>query len=135
MEEFCKKYLDTDVKAFQYRLRQRRCYPNEIIYISWVLGESVHDLFGEDFTELMRTHGPDHITKKLKDLFNKASKKQKQTYLEFVGAIIQTEVVKQTNGVEKNSLVIDEIGLVPSVPEPAPNKKLSDYLEDIVIMR
>lgn len=142
MEKFCKEYLETDIKAFQYRLRHKRCYPNEVIYISWVLGESVPELFGEDFMQLMSVHGSPKITDKLKELFDKADAKQQMMYLKFIGGSVislknkKQPATKTENHKENIILTPEPITQLPSPQPPeSPKRKLSDFLEDVIVER
>lgn len=134
MDEFCRKYLNTDIKAFQYRLRNKVCYPNEVIYISWLLGESVADLFGMDFMNLMGEQGPEEITKKINKLFKEATEQQRETYLKFIGSessIKSTEKVQASlpTPIKKQN---DKVPEVPVKKESSKKdvKKLVDFFEE-----
>lgn len=136
MEEFCKKYLDTEIKAFQYRMRNKSCYPNEIIYISWLLGEGVEDLFGSEFTEMMISDGPDFVTNKIKSMFEQADDKQRQDYMKFIG-VHKTEL----NLPQQEEEIMAEKVVKVKVKEKkvkenhdAP-KSLVEFFQDVVVTR
>lgn len=83
--QFCEQFLHTHYKAFQYRIRVGRCNPNEIIFISWYLGESVEELFGKPFTELMLGQGDSQVSQKALDLFAQAPEKEKKRLMGLLG--------------------------------------------------
>lgn len=88
LKEFCEKHLFTNYKAFQYRIRNNRCYPNEIMYLSWHLGASVEELFGVDYLELMQDQGPDELTSALKEMYKNADTQERKRLLTLIGHLI-----------------------------------------------
>lgn len=85
ISSFCQKFLHTNYKAFQYRIRMGRCNPNEIIFISWYLGESVEDLFGMPFTSLMIGQGDSEVSEKALQILSQASETEKERLMRLLG--------------------------------------------------
>jgi len=85
MPEFCLKFLNCNYKAFQYRVREGRCNPNEIIFISWFLGETVEDLFGKPFTGLMIGQGEAKVSEKALELFHQADPRTQARLMGLLG--------------------------------------------------
>lgn len=85
MPEFCLKYLACNYKAFQYRIREGRCNPNEIIFISWFLGETVETLFGKPFTSLMMEQGEEKVSEDLVQRFSQAPEQDRARLLGLLG--------------------------------------------------
>lgn len=107
--EFCTKYLNTNFKAFQYRVRVQRLAPNEIILLSWVLGEPVEGLFGKQFLSLMQGQGDPEIEKRLLKMYRDADDTQKQRLMGLLDGISFKAVPQEP----VNKLKADEVALVP----------------------
>lgn len=130
--QFCEQFLHTHYKAFQYRIRVGRCNPNEIIFISWYLGESVEELFGKPFTELMLGQGDSQVSQKALDLFAQAPEKEKKRLMGLLGysftvGVSPLEIVpgasKKYNGSGLPPLLADEVGLVGPTGNHAPKNR------------
>lgn len=138
MVEFCKIHLKTDVKAFQYRRRNKRCYPNEVILISWILKESVKDLFGEDFNSLMAEHGDEEITRKIRDMFSGASDKEKKKYMVLLGISAPRTLPAAKSEVKSEAEPEPEVKVIQSEKpkeKPKGSQKFTDFFDDLVIRR
>lgn len=126
MPEFCDKHLNSKYKAFQYRVRTGRCNPNEIIFISWYLGESIKTLFGKPFTELMMRQGDLNVSKKAIELFKNAGKSEQKRLLGLLGSGFplgasqdKTEPgASKYDGSRIPPYLEDEIGLISPLPSP-----------------
>jgi hypothetical protein len=57
LAEYCSKYLHCQFKAFAYRVRLNRLYPNEVIFLCLHLNTPCVELFGVPFLDLMVSYG------------------------------------------------------------------------------
>lgn len=131
--QFCEQFLHTHYKAFQYRIRVGRCNPNEIIFISWYLGESVEELFGKPFTELMLGQGDSQVSQKALDLFAQAPEKEKKRLMGLLGysftvGVSPLEIVPGASR-RKKELELDGEVLPPMLPT------FNDMLPDVDIKK
>lgn len=74
MGEFCQKELHTDYKAWNWRLKKSRLYPDEILYIIWRTRKTVKELFGKDWHEMTIDNSNGPVVSEVKDIMSKMSK-------------------------------------------------------------
>lgn len=77
IEEFCERHLNTKYKTFQYRMRTKRYYPAEVIYICWLLNDTPENIFGDTVSALILFQGPPEIAGKLVEIFNGADEEKR----------------------------------------------------------
>lgn len=134
--EFCTKYLNTNYKAFQYRARVKRLTPNEIILLSWVLGEPVEGLFGKQFLPLMYSQGEPEIEKQLVKMYQDADDIHKQRLLNLLGGKIIPEfkvITPTISPVTSQAIEVDDDELqdTEELPVMTPAfKKKSEPIDD-----
>lgn len=107
--EFCKAHLNANYKAFQYRVRTGRFKPNEIIYISWLLGESVQEIFGQNFVQRMIYDGDPGVTEKLQAIWNGTFDPGKMKLLLLLGGEFKMEEEVKTKKEVLPELATDEV--------------------------
>ena len=120
MPAFCEKYLDSNYKAFQYRIRVGRCNPNEIIFISWFLGETVEDLFGKPFTDLMMGQGEEKVSEKAIQLFQRAPEAEQKRLLGLLGGEfglgVPLQAIAAGVSTDRGGLELDGVALPVVLP-------------------
>lgn len=83
--EFCEQHLKSDYKTFQMRMRKRRYYPAEVVYICWALGVRVQDIFGYSFQDLVMFQGKYEVPEKVRNMWAVADSDEKKRLLALVG--------------------------------------------------
>lgn len=85
MGEFCEKELHTDYKAFNWRLKKSRLYPDEILYMIWRTRKTVQELFGKDWNELIIDNSSGPVVTEVKDIMKKMSKAEHRELERLIG--------------------------------------------------
>lgn len=83
--EFCEQHLKSDYKTFQMRMRKRKYYPAEVVYICWVLGVRVEDIFGYSFQDLVMFQGKYEVPDRVREMWGAADEDEKKRLLALVG--------------------------------------------------
>jgi len=68
MDEFCRKYLESDWRTFAARERKKRLNPNEALLICLVTGKNPVELFGVSTIELFCLQGKEAVTKHIQHI-------------------------------------------------------------------
>lgn len=85
MGEFCEKELKTDYKAFNWRLKKSRLYPDEIIYMLWRTKRTVQELFGKDWHELIIDNSSGPVVAEVKQIMGNMSKAETRELERLIG--------------------------------------------------
>lgn len=78
MGQFCERELNTDYKAFHYRLKNSRLHADEIFYMVWRTKKTVQELFGKGWHELILDNSNGPIVDKVKDIIAVMSPEEAQ---------------------------------------------------------
>lgn len=122
--EFCEQHLKSDYKTFQIRMRKRKYYPAEVVYICWVLGVRVQDIFGYSFQDLVMFQGKYEVPEKVRDMWVTADEEEKHRLLALVGlndGSITPKLVK----------VIPKIRAPKVKADPKPKENALDFFVDL----
>lgn len=84
-EEFCRRHLGSEYKTFLMRLRKRKFFPAEVVYMCWLLEVSCEELFECKYTELVMFQGKYGVTDKVREMWDKANDKERATLLSLLG--------------------------------------------------
>lgn len=68
MDQFCRKYLESDWRTFAARERKKRLNPNEALLICLVTGKNPLELFGMSTIELFCLQGKEVVTKHIQHI-------------------------------------------------------------------
>lgn len=83
--EFCEKELKSDYKAFNWRMKKNRLYPDEILYMIWRTRKTVQELFGKQWHELVLDNSSGPVVKEVKDIMRKMSAAENRELERLVG--------------------------------------------------
>lgn len=158
LSEFCEKYLFSQYNSFKYRRKHKQYYPNEVIFISWFMGESVEDLFGMDFTELMLHQGNQEVGQGIRKMLLEATPDKRDQYFRLLSSSwkgtapkekkVEKEIVVNEPGLAKVKVEKVQVpkrqvpqsqanGIARPEPKPAPKgngRGLDDVFEDVGII-
>lgn len=76
ISEFCEKELKVDYKAFSWRLKNMRLYPDEIFYLVYRTKKSVKELFGKTWAEMILDNSGGPMVTTVQDIIGKMSKEE-----------------------------------------------------------
>lgn len=129
MYEFCEKHLNTDYRTFQYRMRRRRYYPAEVIYICFLLNDTCLNIFGESFSDLVLLRdGPGVTVEYINQKLQSADKKERDRLMELIGFSIG-----EVNAIVPPPEKIKPVEVKPSVNDfiaPSPKKEVIEVEEE-----
>lgn len=83
--DFCAKELNTDYKAFNWRVKNNRLYPDEIFYMIWRTRKSVQELFGKSWHELVIDNSAGPVVKEVKDIIGKMTDQESKELEHLLG--------------------------------------------------
>lgn len=124
MGEFCEKELKTDYKAFNWRLKNNRLYPDEIVYMLWRTKRTVQELFGKDWHELIIDNSNGPVVNEVKEIMGKMTKAETRELERLMGLepykAKGKERVKQPE--IKNKIAKHPLPPKNATPEPPPSE-------------
>lgn len=85
LKEFCEQHLKSEYKTFQMRMRKRKYYPSEVIYICWFLGTPCEQIFGYSYWDLVMYQGKNDVPAKIRDMWAQADIHERSRLLYLIG--------------------------------------------------
>lgn len=87
LKDFCEKHLKSEYKTFQMRMRKKKYYPAEVVYVCWVLGVSCQEAFGLPYSKLVMFQGKNEIPEKVQEIWDSADPSEKDRLMSLIGLI------------------------------------------------
>lgn len=121
LRDFCQQHLKSEYKTFQMRMRKKKYYPSEVVYICWLLEESCEKVFGDSFWNLVMFQGKNDVPAKVKEMWAEADDLGRWRMLSLIG-------LQKTNAAPKP--------LDVHVPKKTPEQEtVENFFQDIEISK
>lgn len=85
LKDFCEQHLKSEYKTFQMRMRKKKYYPAEVVYVCWFLGVSCQEAFGLPYSKLVMFQGKHEVPDKVQEMWDKADLPGKDRLLSLIG--------------------------------------------------